>query len=332
VTAPDISVVLPFRDAAATLLEALESLRQQTHADFECLLVDDGSIDESPAIAADCAVRDRRFRVLRGGQGLVEALNLGIAAARSPFIARMDADDLCHPERFARQRKALLADRTLSAVGCLVDCYPDAAGEGMRRYVDWLNSVVTPEAIRAAIFVESPLAHPSVMLRADALQAIGGYRTTDGPEDYDLWLRLVLAGHRLGKVPHALLRWRDGARRLSRRDPRYHAAQFFATKLAHFPGAVAPTRAVEIWGAGPTGRAWARALRSRGYTLRRFVDIAPRRWGRSLFGIPIEPPEPINPAAAFALIAVGSRAPRDWIEARFAERGLSPWQHYLAVA
>jgi glycosyltransferase involved in cell wall biosynthesis len=330
VSSPDVSVVLPFRDAAATLRESIDSLREQTLWRFECLLVDDGSSDDSADIATTAATGDPRFRVLRGGAGLVAALNLAIGAARAPLIARMDADDICLPERLAAQCDALSADETLSGVGCLVECM-SADAEGMRRYVEWLNSVVTPEAIRAAIFVESPLAHPSVMLRAEIVRRAGGYRSTGGPEDYDLWLRLVLSGHRLGKVPRLLLRWRDSPHRLSRRDARYSAAQFLATKLAHFPSAVSPAQTLEVWGAGPTARAWGRALQARGYRLRRFVDIAPRRWGRSLLGVPIEPPQQVDDAA-FALVAVGSRGAREWIEAHLAAHGLAPWRNYLCVA
>jgi len=333
VSPPRVSVVLPFRDAASTLGEALDSLRAQTLDDFECLLVDDGSSDASPTIAAACATGDRRFRLLTAGGGLVEALNRGIAEARAALIARMDADDIAHPERLALQQNALARDATLSAVGCLVDCFPaETAGAGMRRYVEWLNGLITPEAMRAAIFVESPIAHPSAMLRRDALSAVGGYRDTGGPEDYDLWLRLVLDGHRLGKVPRTLLRWRDAPRRLSRTDARYARASFFATKLAHFSRAVAPGTALQIWGAGPTGRAWARAVQARGYPLRRFVDIVPRRWGRRLGGVPIEPPGAPDPSAGFGLVAVGTPEARAWIEARFSAFDLRPWRDYLSVA
>ncbi|MEO8601525.1 MAG: glycosyltransferase [bacterium] len=332
-TAPRVSVVLPFRDAAATLGEALDSLRVQTLADFECLLIDDASRDASRQIAADYVASDARFRLLDGGHGLVDALNRGVAAAGAALIARMDADDISLPERLARQADTLMADPTLSAVGCLVECFPAAdTGAGMRRYVEWLNSLVTPEAIRAAIFVESPIAHPSAMLRRDALCAIGGYRDTGGPEDYDLWLRLVLDGHRLGKVPLPLLHWRDGSGRLSRVDPRYARAGFFATKLAHFSRAVPSTTGLQIWGAGPTGRAWARALRERGYRVSRFVDVAPQRWGRRLGGVPVEPPGDPDASAGFALVATGSPGARVSIEALFTTHELRPWRDYLSVA
>jgi glycosyltransferase involved in cell wall biosynthesis len=331
---PRVSIVLPFRDTAATFADALRSVAAQTLAAFECLLVDDGALDGSGRLARTTAARDRRFRVLRRSPGgLVRALNAGIAAARAPLIARMDADDLAHPQRLERQVQALTADPSVSVMSCLVACFPDAtAGDGMRRYVQWLNGVRTPEEIRAAAFVESPIAHPSAVIRRSALDAVGGYRDEGGPEDYDLWLRLLVRGHRVAKLPDVLLCWRDSPGRLSRVDPRYHRHRFFATKLAHFPAAVAPGSAVQIWGAGPTGRRWARALGARGYSLRRFVDVDPRRWGRLLHGVPVEAPHAPQRSDGFVLAATGSPGARAAIEQCLQRSGLRPWSNYLAVA
>jgi glycosyltransferase involved in cell wall biosynthesis len=330
---PQVSIVLPFRDAAATFADALRSIAAQTLADFECLLVDDGPLDGSRRLARSIAARDTRFRVLRSPGGLVPALNTGIGAARAPLVARMDADDLAHPQRLERQVQALAGDPSVSVMSCLVECFPDAtAGDGMRRYVQWLNGLCTPEAIRAAAFVESPIAHPSAVIRRTALETVGGYRDDGGPEDYDLWLRLLLRGHRAGKVPAVLLLWRDTPGRLSRVDARYHRRRFFATKLTHFPAAVAPDNALQICGAGPTGRRWARALRARGYALRRFVDIDPRRWGRVIHGAPVEPPQAPRRGDGFLLAATGSPGARGTIEQWLQRCGLRPWSDYLAVA
>lgn len=330
---PRVSVVLPYRDAALTLDDALRSIAAQSLPDFECLLVDDGSIDGSAARAATVAARDRRFRLLSSDGGLVAALNRGIAAARGAVIARMDADDLAHPRRLELQLAGLAADPQLSVIGCLVESFPvTTLGAGMRRYQHWLNGLRTPEAIRNALFVESPIAHPSAMIRRDALAAAGGYRNTGGPEDYDLWLRLLLGGHRAAKVPATLLFWRDSPGRLSRSDRRCDRQRFFATKLAHFAAAVPPARALDICGAGPTGRGWARALRTRGYRIRRFIDVSPRRWHRSIDGVPVCAPAALPAERNFVLAASGSLGARPAIERWLDGLGLQPWRDYLAVA
>jgi glycosyltransferase involved in cell wall biosynthesis len=333
VTEPRVSVVLPFRNAAATLVEAVASLRAQSFDAFECILVDHGSTDGSAARARSVAAQDGRFRLVRADGPFARALNIGIAAARTGLIARMDADDLCHPLRLARQWVALASDPSLALISCLVECFPAAAvRDGMRRYETWLNGLRSPEAIRNALFVESPIAHPTVMFRRAAFDAVGGYREFDGPEDYDLWLRLLLAGGRAAKVAEVLLRWRESPTRLSRTDPRYHRRHFLRTKLDYFPTAVATGSALQICGAGATGRTWAGQLIARGYAIRRFIDVAPPRWGRIVHGAVVHAPGLPDRRHGFILAAAGAVGARARIELWLQQHGLRPWQDYLAVA
>jgi glycosyltransferase involved in cell wall biosynthesis len=124
---PEISVLLPFRDAAASLPECLASISAQTWRDFEILCVDDGSTDGGASAIACQAEREPRIRLLRSpGHGLVAALNFGLHQARAPLIARMDADDLMHPRRLALQRTAMLADAGLTVLGSRVTAFPEA--------------------------------------------------------------------------------------------------------------------------------------------------------------------------------------------------------------
>jgi glycosyltransferase involved in cell wall biosynthesis len=330
---PRVSVVLPFRDAAATIDDALRSIATQSMGDFECILVANHSIDGSIGRAADIARRDPRFRAIASDGGLVDALNLGIAAARGGVIARMDADDVAHPRRLERQLRMLDADTSLALVSCLVECFPvSALRDGMRRYQCWLNGLRTPEAIRNAVFIESPIAHPSAVIRRWALEGVGAYRDTGGPEDYDLWLRLLLRGYRAAKVPEVLLFWRDSPRRLSRSDARCDRAQFLATKLAHFGDAIPPGQALDICGAGPTGRRWAAALGRRGYAVHRFIDVAPKRWGLTINGVPVCAPAALERQRNFVLAAAGSPGAREAIEHWLGRLGLQPWRDFLAVA
>jgi glycosyltransferase involved in cell wall biosynthesis len=330
---PLVSVVLPFRDAAATLGAALDSIAAQTLTRLECVLVDHLSADGSSALAADYARRDRRFRVVPCAGSFVDALNLGVAAARAPLIARMDADDIAHRQRLDQQVAALAADARLQLVSCLVECFPRAALRGgMLRYEAWVNGVVSAEQIRAALFVESPLPHPSVVFRRAAFDAAGGYAETGGPEDYDLWLRMILGGARATKIPRYLLRWRDSPRRLSRVDARYAKQRFFAAKLRHFPVLLPPPTPLQLWGSGPTARRWARHLRASGYEIRRFVDIAKARVGRTVQGLTVEAPAALRREDGVVLAAVGLPGARELIETELRRRGFAPLRDYVAVA
>ena len=278
------------RDAASTLPACLESLRAQTFEDFEVIAVDDGSRDASAAVLGQGAAADRRLRVTFGPGGLVAALNAAAEAATGELLARMDADDVALPERFARQVARLDAEPALDVLGCRVALFDGGVfgNAGMRAYVDWSNALLTHEAIAADMLVESPLAHPSVLMRAAALRGLGGYRAFEGPEDYDLWLRALRAGCRFGKVPEVLLQWRDTASRLSRTDPRYAPERFFDLKIESFLRTAGPgDGVVVVWGAGPIGKAWARGLAARGRAVRAFVEVDPRKIGQTIHGAPV---------------------------------------------
>jgi hypothetical protein len=191
--------------------------------------------------------------------------------------------------------------------------------------VAWQNTLLDHDAIRRARFVESPLVHPSVALRRGALAALGGYRDSAGPEDYELWLRAFDAGLRFAKLAETLLEWRDGPRRLTRCDPRYAPARFLDVKLRALErGPLAGRRALVVWGAGPTGKSWARALGARGHRLAGFVEVDPRKLGARIHGVPVVPvAEATRFAGALHLAAVGRPGARAEIAAAAARLGLA---------
>ena len=201
--APLVTVLMPVRNGAAYLETAASSILRQTLAALELLVVDDGSADATPSILARLAAADARVRVLRqDAEGLVAALNRGLREARAPLVARMDADDIAAPHRLERQMAAMdpgvaLAGSAWRVIG--------AAGE-VRRVV---RPPLTDGEIRAAQRNTNVIGHPTVMLRRDAVLALGGYRPAFLlAEDYDLWLRL-LDRHRAICLPEALLDYRE---------------------------------------------------------------------------------------------------------------------------
>ena len=153
---PAVSVLVPYRDSAATIEEALESVLAQRGVALEILAVDDGSSDDGPARVARMASRDRRVVPLEArGVGIAPALTEALSRARAPLVARMDSDDVSLPDRLARQLEALAAEPGLAAVGTRVEGFPDAAlGDGLRRYIAWQNAIVTAAEHAREIFVE----------------------------------------------------------------------------------------------------------------------------------------------------------------------------------
>jgi hypothetical protein len=334
---PGVSVLLPVRDAQDTLPECLDSLRAQTLGDHEVVAVDDGSRDASLEILHACARRDRRLRVVPAPRrGLVAALNAGLGLVRAPLIARMDADDVACPRRLELQAERLAAEPGLTALGSRVSVLSPAgyANAGMRAYVAWQNGLLDEAAIVRDLWVESPLVHPSVMLRSGALRALGGYRACGGPEDYDLWLRGHAAGWRFAKRVESLLAWRDTPGRLTRSDARYAPESFRAVKIeALARGPLAGGREVVLWGAGRIGKAWSRALRAAGHRVAAFVEVNPRRIGLRLHGAPVVD---VAQAASFRgplhLAAVGQPGARERIRAAARDLGLAEGRELIAVA
>ncbi len=331
-----VTIVLPVRNGFDTLEACLVSLRAQTLGDYELIVVDDGSTDGTPKLLARWAAGDPRVRVLSSaGRGLVAALNVGLAAAGGRFIARMDADDLAHPERLERQLARLSADSGVDILASRVALLRSSPrpNDGMRRYVEWTNGLLDQAAISAGLYVDAPLVHPSVMVRRSVLEALGGYRTFDGPEDYDLWLRAHAHGFRFAKLPEILLEWRDTPGRLTRTDARYRAARFQALKLeALIRGPLAGRRGVVIWGAGPIGKSWARALRAHGCQVQAFVEVHPGRIGRSIQGAPVVPVSAAGRIGPLHLAAVGRPGARERILLEMSRLGLVAGRDFLAVA
>ncbi len=335
---PSVSVLLPVRDASPWLDAALTSLSRQRLTDFEVVAVNDGSADTSGAILDRWATQDHRFRVIHQEPlGLVPALNRGLDACRAPLVARMDADDISHPRRLELQMERLGARPDVGVVSCLVRHFPDlAVARGFRLYQAWLNSLTNQEDMARERFVESPLAHPSVMVRREILNAVGGWRDEDWPEDYDLWLRLFADGVVFSKIERPLFFWREHGDRLTRTDGRYSVPSFLRCK-AHYlaKGPLANSERVILWGAGQTGRRLSKFLHEEGVRIDAVVDIDPAKIGGTLRGIDVISPDDL-PArlapGAVVLAAVASRGARELIRERLVALGLDEGRSFWCVA
>lgn len=327
---------MPAHNAAETVADAAGSIRAQTLRDIELILVADGCTDDTIAITRACWPGDPRLRVLNPGRvGLIRALQMGVEAARGELVARMDADDISDPRRLDAQVSYFNTHEDVQIIGCQVRCFPETTvAEGYRLYQEWQNRLLSHEEIRREIFVESPLAHPSVMMRRQAVLDIGGYRDMGWPEDYDLWLRAANAGLRFGKVPEVLLHWRESPERESRQHPRYRDAAFRRCKARHL--ATGPLRdhaEVVLWGGANVARRLGRLLQQEGVRIAAYVDIDPRRIGGERRGAPVISPAGLfNYRDLFLLGAVGSRGARDIIRRQATELGWQEGVDFLCVA
>ncbi len=199
-----LSVILPVRDGETYLDAAIASIRAQSFGDFELLVIDDGSRDGSAAIATGHAAEDARvILIANAGSGLVSALNFGMAKAQAPLIARMDADDIALPQRFARQMARMQAEPDLLVLGT---GFVQIDGGG--RQLGTNVPPTEPHDIARILQRVNAIAHPTVIMRKAAVEAAGGYREAYvRAEDYDLWLRLAERG-KLANIAEPLIEYR----------------------------------------------------------------------------------------------------------------------------
>jgi glycosyltransferase involved in cell wall biosynthesis len=206
-------------DGGSWVGAALDSLLGQTLADFEVIVIDDGSTDTTPDVLA--SLRDPRLRIeRRARRGLTLSLNRALELARAPLIARLDADDLALPERLARQRQFLETNPDVGLLGTGAR-EVDAAG----REVAIVRPPVDDAAIRRALIRANPIVHSSVVMRRAALERVGGYDPSFSvAQDYDLWMRLARIT-RLANLPEPLVIRRLAVGRVSavREDDRLRA-------------------------------------------------------------------------------------------------------------
>jgi glycosyltransferase involved in cell wall biosynthesis len=334
-----VSILMPFRDAAATLEPCLRSIRRQTYSSWECLMVDDRSSDRSPEIALEAAASDPRFRLTtHGGRGLVAALNHGLALCTGRYVARMDSDDLMHRDRLNRQVGLLEQEPVLSAVGCRVRMFPrKMLGPGMVAYENWLNRIESPAQVATNLWIECPVAHPALMVRAEILVQ-AGYRDNGWPEDYDLVLRLLAGGGRIGVVPERLLLWRRDPGSLAMTDPRYRPARFAACKAEYLCrssaiGFLSGGQRYILWGYGGTGRVLARELLRHGRRPSAIVEMHPGRIGNTIMAAPVIRPEELpEPGVLPLVVSVAGLGPRNLIRQDLVRRGWSETLDFICAA
>lgn len=331
---PAVSILMPVKNEERFLKAAIASIRAQTFTGWELVVVDDGSTDGTARILAAAAAADRRIRVLQNlAGGLVPALNFGLSECRGAFIARMDGDDITHPERLARQLEIFATRPECGLVAASFRHFPRSGLKiGMLAYEEWQNSLTSHELIMADIFVESPFVHPGVMFKKALVDRLGGYRDMGWAEDYDLWLRMAGAGIRFARAEEPLIFWRDRPERATRTMDEYSADAFRRCKAHHLRnGFLSAAGEVILAGAGKEGRAWQRILTESGIKVALWVDVDPKKRGRTLHGAKIVAPDEILPGGAKMLVTVGTRGARAGIRNWACSAGFSEGNDFICV-
>jgi glycosyltransferase involved in cell wall biosynthesis len=332
---PRISILLPFHREGGMLEEAIRSILQQSLEDWELVLVDSEADAATRTVAAGFARSDERIRhVTADTPGIGAALNLGLTACSAPHIARMDADDRMMPERLRLQTEFLDRHPDIGLVACRCEVFPATQeNEGYRLFVDWQNTLLSPDDHRRNRFVESPVAHPAVLFRKDLTERFGGYRTDGVPEDYELWLRWMDRDVRFVKLPETLLQWRDRPERLSRNHPDYTEEAFFRVKADYLHRFLTRTlraeRPLVVCGGSRNIRNRTAVLEAAGLRITAYTDVV-RRQGNPLPYLPVA--DLPAPGTAFFISLIGQRGVREEIRKLLTGSGHREEQDFLLLA
>lgn len=228
---PKISVILPVYNGADYLEDAIKSIITQTFQDFELILINDGSTDDSMSIIKKYKAKDKRIRVInRKNKGLVYSLNEGIFQAKGEFIARMDADDICLPTRLEDQLNYMQA-HNLDLCGSWIQPFTENRILPFRKYPE------KHEDITISMIFFNCFAHPSMIIRNKVFSKLK--YNDEAAEDYQLWCNAIIEGFHVGNIPKVLLKYRVHSKQITKNkaveldDSANRNAKDFASKLGN---------------------------------------------------------------------------------------------------
>ena len=331
---PEISVILPYYNAEKTLHSAIESILRQKFENFELILINNCSTDNSFQVAKNLALSDQRIRLLQENtKGVANAFNKGLKRAKGDFIARMDADDISHSERLQKQLHFLKENKQIAIVATQVEINPNNKNRGFQHFVNWSNQLITPQEITLNRFVEQPVVNPTILCRKEVFDTVGSYKHGTFPEDYDWFLRVLEAKYQIAKIPEALLQWKDSIGRLSRIDKRYSVGSFYKTKAFYLANWLKQNNPfhpkVAIWGMGKRSKQRAALLETHQIQINAYIDL-------------IEEPEITEdyyyyqnlpkPGELFIISYVGNRGAREKIRSFLLQRGYVEGINFIMAA
>lgn len=224
-----ISVIMGIYNCADTLPDAINSILDQTYTDWELILCDDGSQDDTCLVAQEYQEKfPQKIRLLKNDRniGLNATLNRCLAAATGSYIARMDGDDRCSPERFAQELAVLEREPEIAIVSTDMEFFDETGVWGKIRHPQYPK--------KKDFLAGSPFCHAPCMVRKEALDTVGGYSVSKWllrVEDYHLWLKMYKAGFRGKNIPEALYQMRDDRNAYGRRKFRYRINEAYVKVL-----------------------------------------------------------------------------------------------------
>ncbi|WP_299886501.1 glycosyltransferase family 2 protein [uncultured Lacinutrix sp.] len=288
---PLISILIPFKNTQEFLEECINSIIYQSYTNWELLIVDDHSNDESYNIVSSFSKKDSRIILLKNdGSGIINALKLAFSKSTGHFITRMDSDDIMPVDKLKILSNNLLKyGKRHVATGLVSYFSKEGISDGYRKYENWLNKLTIKGNNYTEIYKECVIPSPCWMLYRDDLIEIDAFNSKRYPEDYDLTFRFYEASYKVIPCNEILHYWRDYGTRASRTDNNYAENSFIDIKLHYFLKLNYNTkRPLVIWGAGKKGKTIAKKLNELNIKFHWICDN-PKKIGKHIYNIEMKP-------------------------------------------
>ena len=260
---PLLTIIMPAKNSSEYIDECLDSIISQSFEDWELIIVDDFSSDNTVEIIQGYSLQDSRIQLLKNDSpGIIPALQSALEASKGEFITRMDSDDVMPAQRLELMYEVLRSSSPKTLVTGMVKYFGShQVSKGYQKYESWLNQRVYANDHWQWIYRECIVASPNWMLRKKDLLSAGGFDNLSYPEDYDLMLQLYHDGFKIETVNSVTLLWREHPMRTSRNSEHYNQEHFFRLKLRHFVIHTLGKSELVLWGTGVKGSLTASILK-----------------------------------------------------------------------
>lgn len=283
---PLISILTPFKNTELFLEECITSIIQQTYTNWELLIIDDHSNDNSHNIVTKFAKKDSRIKLFKNsGSGLIDALKLAFSKSTGELITRMDSDDIMLPRKLEVLSNNLIKyGKKHVAVGLVKYFAKDGIKSGFKNYENWLNTLTKLGTNYNEIYKECVIPSPCWMIYKDDLIACDAFNPNIYPEDYDLTFRFYKKNYKCIPCQDILHNWRDYSTRTSRTHEHYAENHFIPLKINHFLDIDYDNhKTLTVWGAGTKGKIVAKTLIHKNIDFEWICDN-PKKIGKAIYG------------------------------------------------
>jgi len=288
---PLISILIPFKNTEAFIVDCLESIINQTYTNWELLIVDDHSTDSSFSIVETIAHNDIRITLFKNsGSGIIDALQLAFKQSTGELITRMDSDDIMYQNKLEILSNNLLTyGKKHVAVGMVNYFSEDGIKAGYKNYEIWLNGLTKNGSNYSEIYKECVIPSPCWMIHREDLISCNSFNPKRYPEDYDLAFRFYKHHFKCIPCDVVIHDWRDYSHRTSRTNEHYAENHFIPLKLDYFLELdYNQEKTLVVWGAGNKGKFIAKSLIEKNMAFEWICDN-PKKIGKDIYGKILRP-------------------------------------------